>query len=306
MTDVRKGILYALLTALLWSTLGFALKLAVSRIGSFAVTVYMIGSSAVVLLVYLIVIGKAGRIVAAWRRMPLFFIYTGLTGLGLHQILYMTGYSLLPASQVIIIHYLWPLTMVAMSAVIFRERVKALSVLFVVMGFCGLYVAVAKGTLLDIDLNRGVIITFLGSACWALFSVLIKHRQFDVDVGTFLFHVFGLVFLAALSPAYELTIDLTPGEVLGLIYLGVFPTAIAYILWNRALRLAPTSLCSNIVLLMPVLSLIWIRLILREDLTVYQLAGFAMILASVFLNLRYASPESTDPPRSTMVRRDPP
>ncbi len=287
MSKTRLGIIYALLTVALWSTLGVGLKLAVAHVGSFAATVYVILFSTVSLLGYLLLVGKARALGAVFRGNPLFFIVTGVIGLGVHQVLYLTGYGLLPASQVIIIHYLWPLTMVVLSIVLFRERTTLASTVFVVIGFLGLCVAVTRGSTLRIDLSAGVVITFLGSFCWALFSVLIKHREFDVDVGMFLFHVFGLAFLAALIPAFGFTFELTGEELLGLVYLGVFPTAISYILWNHALRLARTSLCSNIVLLMPVLSLILIRLILKEDLTAFQLVGFVMILGSVFLNLRY-------------------
>ena len=292
MSDTRKGIVYALLTVGLWSTLGVGLKLAVSSVGSFPATVYVISFSTIAMFIYLTCVGKTRQIAPIFRKLPWFFVLTGLTGLGVHQVLYLKGYSLLPASQVIIIHYLWPLTMVVLSVVIFRERTTRAAALFVLLGFAGLYVVISNGTWLRIDVGTGVIVTFVGSFCWALFSVLIKHWEFDIDVGTFLFHVFGLAFLVALIPVFGFTFQLSLTDVLGLVYLGVFPTAISYVLWNRALRLARTSLCSNIVLLMPVLSLVWIRLILKEDITAHQLIGFAMILGSVFLNLRYGHAEA--------------
>ncbi|MBN1347426.1 MAG: DMT family transporter [Phycisphaerae bacterium] len=287
MSPSRRGAACALLTVLLWSTLGVGLKLAVSRVGGFVATVYIIGLSTIAMYAYLVAVGKAGRIVAHFETMPTFFLATGFVGLGLHQVLYLTGYSLLPASQVVIIHYLWPLTMVVLSTLVFREPTTRSAVGFVILGFLGLYVVISKGTWLRIDLSTGVIIVFCGSFCWALFSVLIKHKAFDVEIGTFLFHVFGLVFLASLIPVFGFTFDITWKELLGFAYLGVFPTALSYILWNHALRLARTSLCSNIVLLMPVLSLVWIKLVLKEVISVWQLIGFAMILGSVFLNLRY-------------------
>ncbi len=304
MSNLRRGILYAVLTTLLWSSLGVGLKLAVSRVGGYVATVYIIAISTVTMLVYLVAVGKVGRVTTDFRNLPRFFISTGVIGLGLHQVLYLTGYSLLPASQVVIIHYLWPLTMVALTALLFRERTTATSLGFVMLGFIGLYVVIANGSWLRVDLSKGVAITFAGSFCWALFSALIKHREFDVEVGTFLFHVFGLAFLLALAPLYGLTLDVRWTELLGFAYLGIFPTAISYVLWNRALRLARTSLCSNIVLLMPVLSLVWIRLILREAMTIYQLAGFAIIIASVFLNLRYGEPSAEPGPLAGAAGQD--
>ncbi len=283
--STRQGALYALLTVLLWSSLGVGLKLAVSRIGGYSATVYMIFCSTLALLAYLGLRRRLHVALAELRRLPIFFVQAGAIGLGLHQILYLTGYTLLPASQVVIIHYLWPLTMVAISALLFREPTRRLSVVFVCLGFVGLCIAILRESTLQLDLSAGVLITFAGSFCWALFSVMIKHRSFDIDTGMLLFHVFGLLLLLVMVPFYGLRTDLRWSEVLGFLYLGIFPTAISYLLWNRALRLAPTALCSNISLLMPVLSLIAIRLILDEPLRANQLAGFAIILLSVFLNL---------------------
>ena len=86
MSKTRLGIIYALLTVALWSTLGVGLKLAVTHVGSFATTVYVIFFSTVSLLGYLLLIGKARALGAVFRGKPLFFVVTGVIGLGAHQV----------------------------------------------------------------------------------------------------------------------------------------------------------------------------------------------------------------------------
>ena len=49
MNATQRGVLYALLTVGLWSTLGVGLKLAVSRVGGFPATVYIILFSTIAL-----------------------------------------------------------------------------------------------------------------------------------------------------------------------------------------------------------------------------------------------------------------
>jgi drug/metabolite transporter (DMT)-like permease len=68
----------------------------------------------------------------------------------------------------------------------------------------------------------------------------------------------------------------------------VCPTAVAFILWNKALRMIPTGRSSNCALLVPILSLVCISLVLNERIALMQAVGMAIVLASVFLNVRLA------------------
>ncbi|MBI5066068.1 DMT family transporter [Candidatus Woesearchaeota archaeon] len=286
MKNSTKGIMYALLAVALWATLGVGFKLAVTSLDSFSATVFVGFFATLFLFLYLLISKKLFKIWSVFKLHPLFFIFTGIIGLGIQQILYLKGYSLLPASTTVIIFYLYPLLMILLSAIIYKEKTSLKSFLLVLFGFLGVIVLLSKGTLLKIDLSMGVLITFLASLSWALFSVLIKNKKFDVDVGMFFFNSFGLLSLLFAAPFFGLNFDVSVLSWVGLIYLGVFPTAIAFLLWNKALCLSKTSTCSNIALLTPPLSMVLIILILGEKLSVWQVIGFVIILTSVYLNVK--------------------
>lgn len=287
MDDQKKGIIFAFITVALWATLAVGLKMAVSRMDSFVVTVYIGFFATLALLVWLIIRKKTGKVWTLFKKYPYYFILTGIIGLGLQQVLYLKGYKLLPASQVVIIFYLYPLLMVLLSALFFKEKTTWKSVLFILLGFLGVYVLISKGTFIMIDISIGVIVTLLASLSWALFSVLIKQKKFDIDIGMFLFNLFGLLFLAGMIPYFGFSFQVYPIELLGMIYLAIFPTAIAFITWNKALTLTKTSTCSNIALLTPLLSIIVIFIILKEPMYMSQITGLLLIIGSVFLNLNY-------------------
>lgn len=276
-----------MITVLLWATNATGLKLAVSRLDSFTVAVYIGFFATLTLLIWLFVKNKSSKIFAEFRKQPWFFILAGIIGLGVQQIFYFKGYQLLPASQAVIIFYLYPLLMVLLSWLLYRERTGWKSVFFILIGFLGVYVLISKGTFLTIDLSLGVIVTLLAALSWALFSVLIKQKKFDIDVGMFLFNLFGLLSLIIMIPFFGFTFNVDLSEVSGIIYLAVFPTAIAFVLWNNALRLLKTSICSNIALLTPLLSIILIFFVLKEQLVMFQLVGLLLILGSVFLTLNF-------------------
>lgn len=283
----NKGILYAFIAVLLWATLGIGFKLAVSRLDSFAVTIYIGFFATLFLFLYLILKGKINKVWQVFKNNWLFFIIIGIIGLGIQQILYLKGYQLLPASNVVIIFYLYPLLMLLISTLFFKEKTSPISYLFILMGFIGLYILISKGTLLDISLNLGIIVTLFAALSWAIFSVFIKYKEFDVDIGMFLFNLFGLIFLICLIPIFGFTWNITNYEFLGMIYLGIFPTAIAFIFWNKALQTTQTHICSNIALLTPLFSIILIVAVLKETIIISQIIAMILILGSVLLNLKF-------------------
>ncbi len=289
MTNKHKGIIYALFAVLLWSTLGLGFKLAVLDIDSFTVAIYVGIFATLALLVNIIIKQKLGLVFSILKKNYTFLILTGIMGLGIQQILYLKGYELLPASEVVTIFYLYPLIMVILSTLIYKEKTSLVSYLYILLGFLGVYVLVSKGDLFNFNFGIGIIVILLASFSWALFSVLIKHKEIDIDTSMFLFNLFGLLFLMIMIPVFGFHYQVSALGITGLMYLGIFPTAIAFVLWNNALRLTKTHVIANIALLTPLISLLLIALILKEQFHYSLLIGLAMIVGSVFLNLRYRS-----------------
>ncbi|GFE56766.1 DMT family transporter [Geobacter sp. AOG1] len=291
MNESTKGTIYAILAVLLFATLGAGFKLSVARLDGYVVVVYMGLFAVTALLANLVLTGRSGDIIPEFRRKPLFFILTGVIGLGVQQLLCVKSYEYLPAAQVVILTYTYPLMMIVLAWAVYRERSTPRSVVFVLVGFFGVYVLISRGTFLQIDLNIGTLLSLTCAFSFALFCVLIKHARFHIGVGMFLFNLFGLLFLLCLLPFYGVTWQLSLPQLLGLVYLGVFPTAVAFILWNKSLQLCRTSHSSNFALLTPVLSLVCIAVVLGERIFPSQIAGMAIIVGAVFLNVNFGGVE---------------
>jgi drug/metabolite transporter (DMT)-like permease len=157
----------------------------------------------------------------------------------------------------------------------------------VALGFVGVFVLVsAGGGVGDLQLSIGVALALGTAFSFALFCVLIKHASFSVTPGMFLLNLFGLLFLLSLQPIYPMQWSISTKDMLLVAYLGIFPTAVAFILWNKALRMIPTGRSSNCALLVPILSLVFITVILKERIDTVQAVGMSIVLLSVFLNVR--------------------
>lgn len=289
MTESTKGTIFALLAVAMFATLGTGFKVAVTRLDSYSVVVWMGIWATLTLFALLVRDGRVSGIVAEMRQRPLFFPLAGVIGLGVQQILCLKTYELIPASQAVILHYTYPLMMLLLSWLMFRERSGWRAVCCVGLGFVGVCVLVsAGGGLGDMRLSDGVAVALGTALSFALFCVLIKHTSFTVTAGMFLFNLFGLMFLICLMPLYPMRWSISAADMFLLAYLGIFPTAMAFILWNKALRMIPTGRSSNCALLVPILSLACIALVLKERISPQQAGGMAIVLGSVFLNVRLA------------------
>ena len=291
MAGPSRGVVYASFAALLWSTLGVGLKLAVTHLDSFSAALDVEILATVLLLVYLAACRKTGLVLAEFRRQPVFFVCAGALGMGLQQVLYLSAFSLQPAVQTVIAYYLYPPLMVLLAALLFREAMPVRALLLVFLGFAGVVVMVSKGDLTQFRFGIGTLATLGAALCWAAFSVWVKHRRFDVEIGMFLFNQFGTLFLMAAIPFFGFTARVAASEVGMLLYLAAVPTALGFIIWNKALHLTQTSVCAQIALLTPVFSTMLILLVLHEQVSAYHLIGLGVIVVSAYLGLTSRRPE---------------
>lgn len=289
MTETFKGTLYALLAVAMFATLGTGFKMAVTRMSSFSVVVWIAIWATLTLFCVLVRERRVGSIGTELRQRPFFFPVAGIVGLGVQQFLCLKTYEYIPASQAVILHYSYPLMMLLLSWLLFREKSGWRALCCVVLGFVGVYVLVsAGGGLGDVRMSIGVAVALGTAFSFALFCVLIKHASFSVTPGMFLLNLSGLLFLLCLLPFYPMQWSISGTDMLLMAYLGIFPTAVAFILWNRALRMIPTGRSSNCALLVPILSLVCIAVVLKERIDFIQAIGMAIVLLSVFLNVRMA------------------
>lgn len=287
MTESFKGTLFALLAVAMFATLGTGFKMAVTRMSSYSVVVWIAIWATLTLFCFLVQEKRVGSIVVEFRQRPFFFPVAGIVGLGVQQFLCLKTYEYIPASQAVILHYTYPLMMLLLSWLLFREKSDWWAFCCVVLGFVGVFVLVsAGGGVGDLRLSIGVAVALGTAFSFALFCVLIKHASFSVTPGMFLMNLFGMMFLLCLLPLYPMQWSISGTDMLLMAYLGIFPTAVAFILWNRALRMIPTSRSSNCALLVPILSLVCITLVLKERIGLMQALGMAIVLVSVFLNVR--------------------
>jgi len=217
-----------------------------------------------------------------WRILIL-----GSLNIGIFQALLFISAYRLPGGVAATAGAIQPLLVVLFSWIILQEKPSRLSIVAAIAGFAGVGLLVL-GPNARLD-SIGIIAAIAGAATMALGTVLIKlwKRSVSLIVFTAWQLVVGGVILLPIALIIEGPItNLSITNLLGLVYLGVIGTGIAYALWFRGIDKLQASAVSYLSLISPLVATIIGFVLLNEALTSIQLIGIGIILISVFIGQR--------------------
>lgn len=136
---------------------------------------------------------------------------------------------------------------------------------------------------------RGVALALLAAVVYAT-SVLLQKvilQRVDTLSATWLGFVVGTVVLLPFTPSLAAELGTAePSAVLGVVYLGVFSTALAFSTWGYTLARIPAGRLGMVAYLVTVVSVLLSWLFLGEVPSALTLAGGALALAGVALGRR--------------------
>lgn len=191
-----------------------------------------------------------------------------------------------------------PLFFVLISWLMFRERISLGQALGIVASILGAAVVIARGdprALIQLDFAVGDLWLLAAVVLWALYSVLLRRRPAELPPLVLLAAVvvFALVFLI---PVYALelwsgrTIELGRESLLGLLYVSVFASVIAYIFWNRGVAEVGPNPAGVMIQLMPVFGAVLAVVFLGERIAAHHWLGAALVLLGILLASRRRRP----------------
>lgn len=183
-----------------------------------------------------------------------------------------------------------PVVTVTLSWLLVRERASPRMIAGLVFGFLGVVVIIARGdpaVLRRLAFNGGDLLVFAAVVCWAGYSILLARLPAGVRPEGLLMAMV-IVGLAVLAPFYvwELAagarINVTPPNVLGILYLGAFSSVFSYVLWNRGVAMVGANVACQFTYLNPVFGGSLAILLLGEDLQLFH-AGVLLTFVGIYL-----------------------
>jgi drug/metabolite transporter (DMT)-like permease len=178
-----------------------------------------------------------------------------------------------------------PVFTALLATVLLGERLKP-------WGWVGMFVSLAGAALIalgqgkSIHLEPGALILLLSAVAWSLNIVLQKpylSRYSALEVTSYSIWA-GTLFLLVFLPGLVPEVRRAPiGMTLFVVYLGIFPIALAYALWAYALSRMPASRAAGFLYLIPVVVFIVAWIYLGELPSALTIFGGGIILAGVIL-----------------------
>jgi drug/metabolite transporter (DMT)-like permease len=214
-----------------------------------------------------------------------------LTGIAVFQSLVYLGLRSTTAVNAVLINSSIPLFILLCSWVIERERASWRQVAGMLVSLAGILVILSRGhpgALLELEVHAGDAWILLAMPVWGIYSVLLKRRPPELGGLPFLFVISlaGVVMLlpfAALVPARQSLEWPTAAEALGVLYMGLLASVVAFICWNRGVAAVGANAAGFTVHLLPAFGTILAIAFLGERFAPFHAAGIATILAGVLL-----------------------
>lgn len=276
---MRRGIFFGLVTILFWSSAFVGIRVGLRAFSPWHLVLLRFLTASAVLLVGML--ATHGRLIPprrAWARVFL----SGLTGFTIYHTALTLGERTVPANTASFIIAAAPLFSSMLGRVFLREQVRVLGWVGMGISFVGVGVLSGFGG----GLHWNALLIVLSAASTAVYFVLEKpllaeFRALDVTAWvTWAGTLPMLAYAGGLDAALQRA-ALYP--LLAVLYIGVFPAAIAYVTWSMALFEAQVSRVAPLLYLSPILAsgIAWVVLGERPG---WGLAGGGiLILAGVWI-----------------------
>ena len=303
MEKQKKAYLCAVVAVLFWATSASAFKISLRYVDVLSLLFYASITSTAAFFAYLLFSKNLYQFKALSKND---YLYSALLGF-LNPFLYYTvlfkAYSLLPAQEAQPLNFIWPIMLVLLSMPLLGQKIGAKDLLATFISFAGVLVISTRGDIWGLRFTNvtGVCLATGSSIIWALFWIYSVRDQRDETVRMFLNFAFGSVVTFAAMLLFAGANVPSLNGVLGAAYVGLFEMGITFLLWLKALKLSKTTAhVTNLIFLVPFLSLMVISLAVGEKILASTVAGLLFIVAGIVLQkLKWRRQSYTGAPLAT-------
>ncbi|WP_100397862.1 DMT family transporter [Bacillus sp. FJAT-44742] len=231
-----------------------------------------------------------------WKYKKPFLIMT-LTGITFFNTFIYGSLQFTTATNVAVLETVIPVTTVILSAFMLKERLAGVQWLGVFLSFFGAVWVVLDGRIFGITAmawNIGDVIMIGAIITWAVYTIFVKQYMHLFPPYAALFVMTGVSVVVLLPivliewivtgvPAFD-----PSSHVSGLLYLGIFPSFIALVFYNRAVDLLSPSKASVFLNFLPVFTMAGAYLWLDETITGMQVLGSLIVIAGVIITTQFS------------------
>ncbi|GGY92874.1 DMT family transporter [Novosphingobium colocasiae] len=214
----------------------------------------------------------------------------GALGVVLFNALLYNGLRYTTATNALLLQASIPAMVLAVDRVLEGTRAPALQVAAVLLSTLGVVTIVLRGDLAAIaglPIGRGDAMILIAALAWALYIVFLRRKP-AVSPAVFLLLTFSLGVLTMAPPALLETLEgrnhgWSLRDLGGFVYVGIFPSVVAFYVFNAATEQLGPARAGQGITLMPLFGALLSTWLLGEHLERFHWIGMAMILGGIVL-----------------------
>ena len=298
MKNQKQAYIYAGIAVVLWSTVATSMKIALQ---SYSFMQLLFWSSATALLTLGVMMAVRKKFANLTKLPAKAFLKSALYGAinpFLYYIILFKAYELLPAQEAQALNYTWPIMLSLLAVPLLNQKIGFKNVVAIGISFIGVLIIATGGNLINLSFSngQGVVFGLASAVIWALFWIFNIKDERDELSKLFLNFLFGFIYIVIALLLTSEIVFVNLKSWLSAVYVGFFEMGITFVIWSIALKKSITAAkVSNLVYLVPFLSLVVIYFILEEPIRLPTIIGLFLIVGGLtfdkisFRQLRFRS-----------------
>jgi drug/metabolite transporter (DMT)-like permease len=208
----------------------------------------------------------------------------------LHLGIQVTGLQYTSAANTGWIIGITPVFMAILGLIFLKEFLSPVKISGIVIAFFGLLLLISKGDFTSIDLisNKGDFLVLGSAFTWSVYSLV--NKKISLNYPPMMTILFLFIIMAIMiapftinADAVESVLQLTITVWVAILFLGIFCSGIAYVLWAQSLKEMESAKVGAFLYFEPFVTVIASWLLLNEEITFLMLLAGIIITAGVVI-----------------------
>ncbi len=188
-----------------------------------------------------------------------------------------------------------PIFMAIVGYIAFKESLSPIRISGILLAFFGLLMLISKGDFSSIDLlsNKGDFLILASAFTWSVYSAV--NKKISLTYSPLLTVLFLFLMMAVIispfsisSQSIQSVIALSTKSWIAILFLGIFCSGVAYVLWAQALKEMDSVKVGAFLYFEPFVTVFGAWLLLNEEITFLMIfSGFIITLGVLLVNFDF-------------------
>ncbi|NWG29694.1 MAG: DMT family transporter [Ignavibacteriaceae bacterium] len=183
-----------------------------------------------------------------------------------------------------------PIFMAILGFVFYKEKITPLQFLGILVALVGLLLLIGKGDITNIGLieNQGDLLVLGSAFTWGVYSMVNKKISLSYSPLMTILYLFLMMAVIIIpfnlnTETIDSVVNLSTVSWMWILFLGIFCSGIAYVIWAQALRDMESAKVGAFLYFEPLVTVIAAWFFLQEEITLLMIFSGLLITAGVFI-----------------------